>query len=128
MTLMVYGDAETRRRATAWCAANGFRLREDKAGRFCRHVLVPHGRCPADGRCGVSVYEAFDHGNVWERPDGTRFLLAHVYTTRDLALVEAAPHARARGLRVCVDESMGWYGAGTVPLRYDPLVREVEVA
>lgn len=89
--------------------------------RFCAHVLMKRA-CPSSTRyleCSLGNHTAFDHGRVWQRQDGTRFLLAHVYAKRQTVLDNVRPIATARGLTVAIDDSMDWYGCGTVPLRFE---------
>lgn len=115
--LQLYGSADTRARATRWAQDHGFQLLSRRA--FCQHALLKRP-CPKPVDCWHSwTYEATDHGRVWQRPDGTRFLLAHVYGTPDVVVPIATHFAETRGLRLTVDPTMDWYGATTIPLRYD---------
>ncbi len=118
-TLRLYGGEAICERATRWARANNFQLVERT--RCCRHVLLRRP-CPSStryGECSHFPWPGFDHARVWQRPDGTRFLLAHEYADRATILDAARPLAHARGFVVEIDDSMDWYGHGTVPLRYD---------
>lgn len=123
----VYGSDDTRQRCARWAEAGSFKL--VRRIRFCSHIL----RRKACGRLSFECMQrpdTFDHGRVWERVNGTRFLLAHEYVDLDSAsevqelLARAREAAQRRGMVVCVDWSMNWYfPSRTVPLRFDVMER-----
>lgn len=101
----------------SWRERHG--LREVDRGRVCQHILRKTP-CPSNTRysdCGRGDYEATDHWRVWQRPDGSRFGLAHSYSGR--AVEAGTAWGTARGLVVISDPDDAWYGLGTVPLRYE---------
>lgn len=113
------GLAEQTAARAEWKHAHGYRPVERRS--YCEHVLrkVP---CPSTTRyraCQERIYAIHDHGFIWQRRDGSRFLLAHVYTDPAKSLREAQEWAAARGLVVTSDPADGWYGFDTTPLRYD---------
>lgn len=94
------------------------RVTEVQRDRCCQHVLL--GRpCGRYGACSSRSLEAHDHWRVWRRPDGSRFALAHSYARREVALAAAEAWATPRGLIVHSLPEDDWYGASTVPLRYE---------
>lgn len=132
----VYGSADTQERCAKWAKKNGYRLLSRI--KYCQHILNPRKRCPSSRRkpypreCDLSRasndgLNVFDHARVWQRTNGSRFILSHVYPHGRLsvketarALEEAQQLARTRGLLVTVDPSMDWYGpGGTIPFRFE---------
>lgn len=106
-------------RKEAWIRHHGVTLVQTY--KCCEHVLQ-RLRCPPKTRyrrCEERDHMATDHAQCWQRPDGTRFLLAHVYDFPERAIANAWHWAEPRGLVVVSDPADGWYGYGTVPLRYE---------
>jgi hypothetical protein len=108
-----------RQRRAEWIEKNGLKLVE--RGRCCGHILRKR-TCPASTRYG-QCYQAdstfCDHWQVWQRPNGTRFGLAHTYARLEDALPRAREWASHR-LTVVSDPEDAWYGFGTDPIRYTP--------
>ena len=89
--------------------------------RICGHILRKRA-CPSTTwyvSCVQCNYCATDHWRVWERPDGSRFALAHVYVSQEDAEENSKSFAALHGLTVISDPADGWYGYGTIPLRYE---------
>lgn len=121
-----FGFDATAERALAWAQQNHFRLTAKVA--FCSHALQgkscppgPRGVFTGNRCCPLPA--AFDHAHVWQRPDRSTFLLAHIYSPDyQLALQLASPIARSRGLHVQLDPAADWYDPShAAPLRYEPL-------
>lgn len=116
-----FGFDATAERALSWAQQNRFRLTAKVA--FCSHALLrkPCPPGPRGNRC-CPLPAAFDHAHVWQRPDGSTFILSHIYSTdyqQTLQLV--SPIARARGLHAQLDLAADWYDPShAAPLRYEP--------
>jgi hypothetical protein len=117
---------QQRQRRSEWAEARKLRL--VPRSRVCAHVLRKKA-CPSNTRyyeCTGIDSKATDHWIVWQRPDGTRFGLAHVYATADEALRNGRAWASSRGLVAISDPEDSWYGYGTVPIRYELAVEKGE--
>lgn len=112
----IYGTDDTRKRAAIWAGDRGYRL----SGTHwrCAHGLLRLGR---RFPCGCGGYRRLlDHANIWVRGGTPAVLLAHSYL--DLAEVTEQANAYATEHRLVVvvgDPADGWYGAGTVPVRFE---------
>lgn len=115
---MTTEDATYRRRR--WMLQTGTR---ESVGAACRHGLKSGRRCsgsacwnPPPGVTSRSL--AVDHGQLWIR-NGERFILAHLYGTRDMVREWADSYSEWAGLDwEFGTEEDAWYGNDTIPVVY----------
>jgi hypothetical protein len=114
----VYGGKDTVERARAW-ALDGHYLLADGIPK-CAHGLYLLDSCP--GSTCRSRFPQLDHASVWVPTGPTAevrpFLLSHPYakTISD----DTSTYAKAHGLtaRSYPEFGDGWYGGGTIPVRF----------
>lgn len=107
-------DLDSREALVEWAAPLG--LRQSATHNKCLHWLRGK-QCPRNashGACGATVPGA-DHLSVWNRGPGRTpaVLVSQPYGLFDEDLAELTELAKEPDLVVEVDESGGWYGAGT---------------
>jgi len=107
----VYGDDEPH--CQEWAVARKLMLVGGVAN--CAHGLYSMISCPAN--CWWKV--ELDHTSVWTQTDGQvdPFILTQPYVQEIPQAMTA--YAAHHGLDVEVSEDDGWYGHGTLPIRFD---------
>jgi len=124
-----WAQEQRRQRAAvaAWASARG--LRESARGGRCLHTLLGRRglKCPRSGPyrdCSADDYVLLDHARLWLRHGRPAILLAHSYDRleriQELAAAYVAPYNPRFNINVVIgDPEDDWYGAGTIPIRYE---------
>jgi hypothetical protein len=108
---VLYGGADTVRRAQEWALGNKYLLYRGPAEK-CVHGLYRMDSCtfPACTSAGM------DHSQIWVQHDGrSAFILTHLY--KDEIPKRLRTYAEVHGLRVNSSPLDRWYGDNALPIR-----------
>lgn len=108
---MVYGGADTVRRAQEWALSRRYLLYSGPAER-CVHGLYRMDSCTFS----ICTSVGMDHTHIWVEHDGKgAFLLTHPYVEKIPTLLRT--YAEMHGLQVDSYQFDRWYDDGALPIR-----------